>query len=171
MSINTLSVKKIISSCLDDKDLRLYISELPEDIIIEISSSAGELKDKLSQLTSYYAFYSSLFSDAEFVCSLIKEIIEEFGSRLRYDGKTAYKTRTTKGEKDDKIKFKAEVSLDCYGIIFKGRTIQYFRNLSLRTHYFRDIVKSRLSTVDKSISVGNTMLSYEKVELRNLGIV
>lgn len=163
-------IKDVVNILLSDEKVSNFLDGINVPVCIDPSHFGGELKDLLSQLTSSYSYMASLVSDVSYVEEVLVEKIDEQNSLLSSSIKEPYKKITEKQKlilvKREKIKH-----IEICGVTYNNIYLQDLTWMRCRCSYLKNRVKSILNTVEKSITVGITILSYNKNELANLKLI
>ena len=165
-------MKNIVSVLSSDEELDNFIVNKIKNIPICFDPSyfAGELKDLLSQFTSSYSYISEFLSNITYVEDVIIEKIEEQHSLLSSEIKVPYKKITEK-QKSFLVKREKVKHIDICGVHYNNIYLQDLVWMRCRCSYLKNRIKAIQLTIDKSIFVGSTILSYNKIELQQLKMI
>lgn len=163
-------IKKFVIAAKTTETIAEYLESIKVPTNIDPSFFAGELKDLLSQLTSSYSFLSSMVDVGNYVVNLLNEGIEfKTNECVKQLQRSSAPTQSTKKERTNSVRGLPIGELEiCGETVFKKCNIQDIIEYKVRCEYLRDRLKSMMYTIDKSMSVGNTVLSYNKQEMAKL---
>lgn len=161
-------MKEILKAINSDELVIQFINNITVPTHIEHNSFGGELKDLLSTLTSSYSYISSLGVDVGYIESCFLETVDELVVVKSEKSKSVYSGKHTQKEKVNSVRHKKIYSVIICGQEYKDITIQELTWLQLRVTFLKDKLKAILNTIDKSVFVGVTILSYNKQELIQL---
>lgn len=170
--MNRITINDLIHLIEDDDKIVQYVNEaysgLP--LYLDSSLSAGELANYLAELTSSYAFILEVISQCDHINNYIEEHINEYSAAFRHKNQTVYKVKKTIQDKEDESRFITIKELNLFNKSFKGKKVQDLIWMGKRIQSIRNYFKYMADIVDRSIESGRTILSYQKEELKNLGV-
>lgn len=170
--MKSISINDLIDIINDDEKIIEFSSEAYNtlSLYLDSSQSAGELANYLSTLTSSYAYILGVISQCDHINSYLEELINEHGAIARNKNQTVYRTKKTIQDKEDEVRFVVVKDIVIFNKSFKSKKIQDLIWMTKRIQSLRGYFKYMADIVDRSIEAGRTILSFQKEELKNLGV-